>query len=225
MHLKQVLNDCYPLKQVLEDCYESIFQYLNLRVLTNICTDILTVTTAEYKVLGYFSVHTTEGNWFDIEEPINGKRTGSVHLSVLDPDELSSDEILYLFHEVYHAIHHILNDLETVEPRYWELGSMLGESFCSDKYGICRTPLQLKKDIAIAMVDSELAYGNLSPENVVLLVEEIQDRLGIELVKEDFNTCISGEYAGSYFTYPYCRQLVQSDRNSVIKKLRVDSTT
>lgn len=188
--------------------------------MTNICTDILTVTTAEYKVLGYFSVHTTEGNWFDIEEPTDGRRNGSIHLNIISFDCLTDDEILNLFHEVFHAIHHITSDLETVEPCHWELGSMLGESFCSELYGISRSDYHLKKDQAIALVDHELSSGSCSPEDVFQLVETVQELVGVELVMEDFNICISGEYASSYFTYPYCRQLVKSDRQAVVEKIR-----
>lgn len=152
----------------------------------------------------------SDSNWFDDE-------TNTVHLDWTKDQLLTEREVLFLWHEVFHLIHHNQINLNSLPPDLWELGAIQGEEYCQQYYGM-RFRTGAQKDIAIAFVDMELACSTgITEQDVINIVEAVQNFTGVDLTLDDFNTIIYGQYGGCYFGYTLCRGLAR-EQNGFYKE-------
>ncbi|WAK01881.1 hypothetical protein [Methylobacter sp. YRD-M1] len=208
-------NREFELIDVLDTLFETIHKTFGIIIKEN--ENDYSVLNGDGESLGTFSLclynNYDDGNWFNMDGPNNG----IVNTNFVEDDTLSSTQVILLWHEVGHAIHHLLADLSTVPPDLWELGSILFEELCSEVFDIPISTNCIKKDLAIALVDLELSLSNgIDEKQFINIVEHVQNSIGVNLDIDDIGKCIYGQYGGVCFTYPYCRDLVEQDRQKAI---------
>ncbi len=233
-----------PLEEVIEHCFYQIGEIFdfniekidNLYLVKDVNNHIEAAEGDE--LLGYFTLnlfHCDLGEWFSIEDPIDGETielangkssilgytTGSINMSLVDGQNLSSREIIKFWREMGHCIQHMTTDLSSLPKHLHELGAMFLEYNCIEFYEITldRTA-ELKKDIAIAMVDLILHSDKMNTEqDVIAVIEAVQDFAGINLSIDDLKPIIQGDFACCYFAYPYCRSKVREEPLMVFKQI------
>jgi hypothetical protein len=207
-----------PLEDVLYQCFLTIYELFyfiieedenGLYVIKDVNNHIDAADGNEN--LGYFFLNLFNKNKeeeFIIEEAINMLTSGSLNMNLIEGKELNENQIIKLWQQMGKCIHHMTTNLETVPKHIYELGSMFMEEVCFRVFDmeIDRTS-DLKKDIAIAMVDLIWHSDEMNTEeNIIDTVNEINIIVGIDLCLDDFNPIINGRYESSYFTYAFCRK-------------------
>lgn len=204
----------YPDIQVsLDDALSALLHTLhtNFTLIITENNSIFRVFDLQNNELGCFTLNIDHpenlGCWFEIED----SNTGTVNMNLEGKELLSGSQVMLLFHEVGHAIHHIHSNLETIQPDFWELGGILLEELCKEHFEVGRSTHNLKKDLALSLIDLELALStSVTNEELIKIVEHIQNFVGVDISVDDFGSITEGQYGGMYWTYPYCRWLVNN---------------
>jgi hypothetical protein len=184
----------------LQDCFSVIHSHFNLDIIKE--GEKFIIKDGK-NIVGYFYVHMlidSDMCWFEIEEPINGVRCGSLGLP--------NDASYTTWHEMGHCLHHILRDIETVSPDLWEFGGILFERLAAQFYQFKLPTYPQLKEIAISILDLELSLReSITEQELIQLVEHIQDYVGVDILIDELDQII-GQYGGCYFTYPWSRYIV-----------------
>jgi Zn-dependent oligopeptidase len=238
-----------PIDQVLNDCFDTIFEVFEFTIEKD--GDLYTVSDPNGKIeladgdplLGYFILnlyHENKGEWFRVEAAydgveidedgcslIKGHSTGSVNMSLAKNQNLSTNDVIKLWHLMGHCIQHMTTMLENIPANLFESGSVLFEELCLSHYKIRPDRRrELLKDIAIGIVDLKWHTAgcineddSVGGQDLIDIVKMVQDHISVDLCLDDFSAIIDGGKHGRYFSHALCRNMVENNHQVFIKMI------
>jgi hypothetical protein len=175
-------------------------------------------------ILGYFTLNLFNKDQEEcliIGGPVNMLTSCSINMNLVKGQGLNDAQLIKLWSQMGKCIQHMTTDLVSLPRHIYELGSMFMEEACLNFYDMIFDRVSsLKKDIAIALVDLVWHSDKMNTEkDVMSVINDIQDIVGVNLCIDDFEPVISGGYESSYFTYAWCRKEVRENNIQVFNMI------